>query len=189
MSKYVKGLMIEQFREDLDGVEEAVILGVTGMPSNMTTDFRAELRKESLHLRVVKNTLARLATRGTPLEPAFDGLEGPAAVLWGDDIVALAKRALKIVGEEKYKKYVSIQGGAIGGERIAADEVEGVSKWPSRGELLSTISGQILGVGATLSAQLIGTGGTLSSQLTSVGGALASQIAKKAEGAEAETSA
>lgn len=184
MSKYVKGLIIDQFREELDGVEEAMVLSVTGMPSGVTSDFRADVRKSNLHLRVVKNSLARLATQGSALEPAFDGLEGPACVLWGDDIVALAKQVLKFASEDKYKKFVTPLGGAIGGQKISPAEVEAVSKWPSRGELLSTISGQIVGVAATLSGQLLGPGRTLGGQLTSVGGALASQIAQKGQGGD-----
>jgi large subunit ribosomal protein L10 len=53
--------------------------------------------------------------------------------------------------------------------------VKAVSKWPSRQEQLSILSGQILGVGAKLSSQLLGAGGKL-----------ASQIKKKSEGAEPE---
>jgi large subunit ribosomal protein L10 len=49
--------------------------------------------------------------------------------------------------------------------------VKAVSKWPSRGEQLSMLVGQILGPGATLSAQLL-----------SPGRKLASQIKKKGEG-------
>ena len=64
------------------------------------------------------------------------------------------------------------------GQPLAADQVKAVSKWPSRREQLSILSGQILAPGAMLSAQLL-----------SAGGKLASQIKKKGEGADAaETS-
>jgi len=59
------------------------------------------------------------------------------------------------------------------GQPLAAEQVKAVSKWPSRMEQLSILSGQILSPGATLSAQLL-----------SAGGKLASQIKKKSEQSE-----
>jgi hypothetical protein len=43
--------------------------------------------------------------------------------------------------------------------------VEEISKWPNRQEMLSILSGQLLGPGSTLSAQLLGPGGELNSQI------------------------
>jgi hypothetical protein len=60
------------------------------------------------------------------------------------------------------------------GERLTAEKVKEISKWPNRLEQLSILSGQILSAGANLSAALLGPGG-----------ALASQIKKKGEGEEA----
>ena len=51
------------------------------------------------------------------------------------------------------------------GERLSAEEVDQVSKWPSRDEQLSLLVGQILGPGSHLAAQLIGPGGALASQI------------------------
>ena len=64
------------------------------------------------------------------------------------------------------------------GERLTAQQVEAVSKWPSRTEQLSILVGQILSPAANLA-----------SQLTSVSGALASQIKQKSEGEEAAPAA
>ena len=62
------------------------------------------------------------------------------------------------------------------GERLDAEQVERVSKWPSRVEQLSLLLGQILSPGAMLV-----------SQLNSAGGALASQIEQRGEGEGEET--
>jgi len=66
------------------------------------------------------------------------------------------------------------RGGVMDGGRLTAEQVRAVSKWPSRQEQLSILSGQILSPGAMLASQLI-----------SAGGALASQIKQKGEGEEA----
>ena len=59
-----------------------------------------------------------------------------------------------------------------------ADQVKAVSKWPTRTEQLSILSGQILSVGSKLSSQLI-----------SAGSKLASQIKKKSEEAGGDAAA
>jgi large subunit ribosomal protein L10 len=68
------------------------------------------------------------------------------------------------------------RGGIMEGERLTSEQVEQVSKWPSREEQLSLLVGQILGPGATLAAQICGPGATL-----------AGQVKQKGEGEEGET--
>ncbi len=172
MSKYVKNLITDALREQLQSVHDALLVNMIGLDANSNTKLRAELRGKNIHVLVVKNSLAARATQGTTLAPLFDGLNGTSAVCWGgEDIVSLAKVITKIVKEEKYPRFET-RGGVMDGERLTAPQVEQVSKWPSRTEQLSILLGQILSPGANLV-----------SQLTSVGGALASQIEQKAEGA------
>jgi large subunit ribosomal protein L10 len=66
----------------------------------------------------------------------------------------------------------------VDGSPLAAAGVAAVSKWPTRLEQLSLVSGQILSPGALLA-----------SQLTSLGGALASQIKQHGEKAEGSAEA
>jgi ribosomal protein L10 len=103
----------------------------------------------------------------------FEGLAGTSAICWGsEDIVSLAKEIARVVKDEKNKPFLA-RGGVMDGERLSADQVAQVAKWPNRSEQLSMLLGQILSPGANLV-----------SQLQSVGGALASQIEQKSEGAE-----
>ncbi len=177
MSKFVKGLMIDEFRSDFQGVEEAWLLGINKMDANLNCEFRNMMREKGIRVRVVKNSLARVATAGTPLEPAFLELNGPAAVAFGLDIVQLAKEVQKLTKDKKYEKVVENKGGVVGGQLLKPAELEAVTKWPSREELLSEVSGLIVGVGMTLNAQLIGTARTLAGQFGGIGGTLAGQIA------------
>ena len=129
------------------------------------TELRKELAAKNISLMVIKNSLARRATDGTGLAPAFDGVEGSAAIVWGaEDVVSLAKEVTRIAEEKKYAKFVP-KGGVMDGAPLSAADVKAVSKWPSRAEQLSLLVGQILGPGATLSAQLLGPGAKLASQV------------------------
>jgi len=134
MSKYVKDLLTKDLAGRLDGVEECVVADVIGMDAIATSDLRKRLRSKGIRLMVVKNSLARRAFEGKPLAPAFEGIDGTAAIMWGLDAASVAR----------------------------------VSKWPSRGEQLSMLVGQLLGPGAQLAAQLKGPGGQLAAQIKTI---------------------
>jgi large subunit ribosomal protein L10 len=165
MSKVVKNMLIDDLRSRLTGVSDCLLVNVIGLNSEKTSKLRAELRKKNIQLQVIKNSMARRATEGTPLAPAFDGLEGSLAIVWGsEDVVSLAKEVIRLA-EAKEFQGLEARGGAIEGAKVPAAQVKVVSTWPNRPEQLSILAGQICGPGATLSAQLIGIGGTLAGQI------------------------
>jgi large subunit ribosomal protein L10 len=165
MSKFVKDLITKELRDRLNGVDEALLVDVIGMPNEQNVVLRRQLREMKINLLVVKNSLARRATEGTALAPAFEGAEGTMAVLWGgEDIVSLAKEVVRLAEKKEFEPFAP-KGGLMDGQRLTAAEVRQVSKWPSRAEQLSILVGQILSPGATLSAQLLGAGARLASQI------------------------
>ena len=85
MSKYLKGLLTQDLSRRLAGVEDCVVVNAIGLAANTAYTLRKQLREKQVQLMVVKNSIARRATEGTPLAAAFDGLDGPAAILWGGD--------------------------------------------------------------------------------------------------------
>jgi ribosomal protein L10 len=132
--------------------------------------MRKDLRQKNIQVLMVKNSLARRATEGTLLAPAFEGLTGSTAIVYGGtDVVALAKEVMRLLKEKQYDKLEN-RGGVMDGARLSPKQVEEVSTWPSREEQLSLLLGQILSPGASLC-----------SQLTSAAGALASQISQRGE--------
>lgn len=165
MSKHVKDLLTKDFAKRMDGVEDCVVGNLVGLDANTTTALRKRLREKSIQVMVVKNSLARRATEGTSLAPAFEGLDGNAAVLWGgEDFVSLVKEVVVLDKDEDLEPFEA-RGGVMDGEALTPDKVREISKWPSRTEQLSTLVGQILGPGANLAAQLKGPGGKLAGQI------------------------
>jgi large subunit ribosomal protein L10 len=170
MSKYVKELVTQHLKKRLDGVEDLLVVDVIALNSHSTSELRKRLRAANVSLMVVKNSLARRATEGTRLAPAFEGASGTMAICWGaEDIVALARTITKLAGEKLFEK-LSPRGGVMDGQAIPADDIAKVSKWPSRDEQLSILAGQILAPGRNLAAQLIGPGGMLASQVKKLAG-------------------
>ena len=173
MSKYVKQLIADHLRQRLQGVDDALLVNVIGLNANKNNRLRAELESKNIRLLVVKNSLAARATEGTRLGAMFKDMTGSAAICWGsEDIISLAKEITRLAKDEQYAPFQA-RGGVMDGERLTPQQVEEVSKWPSRREQLSILLGQILTPGAVLVGQL-----------GSVGGALASQIEQRGAGEE-----
>jgi large subunit ribosomal protein L10 len=170
MSKYVKDLVIQDVRRRLDGVDDALLVNVIGMEANDTVLLRKQLRDKGIGLLVVKNSLAKRATEGTPLSGAFESTEGSLALVWGgEDFVSLVKEITSVDKSGNFEGFTPC-GGVMDGEHLAPEKVKEISKWPNRTEQLSMLMGQVLAPGANLL-----------SQLESPGGALASQIEQKSE--------
>lgn len=166
MSKQVKGLITDEIKSKLVSVQDCLVVNVVGMSSITTTALRKALREKNISLMVVKNNLARRATEGTTLNPAFTSLTGSSAVVYGsEDFVSLVKEIVQIQAREKEFPGFEARGGVMDGEALSADKVKEVSKWPNRREQLALLVGQILGPGAQLAAQIKGPGAKLASQI------------------------
>ena len=165
MSKYVKDLITQDLKRRLDGVSDALLVDVVGMDANQNTALRRHFRQQGIQLMVLKNSLAQRATEGTPLGTALEDAEGTLALAWGkDDIVALAKEIARLASDDAFAPFAA-RGGVMDGTRMTAEQVQEVSRWPSREEQLSLLAGQILGPGGALAAQIQSPGGRLASQI------------------------
>lgn len=168
MSKQVKEFISRDISRRLDGVQDCVIANIVGLDSESTSALRTRLRKKKIRVMVVKNSLARRATAGTSLAPAFEGLNGNSAVLYGgDDFVSLVKEAVELDKDSKFEAFKA-RGGVLDGEQLSAEKVLAISKWPTREEQISLLVGQMLGPGRTLASQLLGPGSKLAGQIAKI---------------------
>lgn len=165
MSKYVKNLIADDLRKRLTGVEDALLVNVVGLDANANNRLRSELRQKSICLLAVKNSLARRATEGTPLAPLFEELAGASAVCWGaGDIVSLTKEVTRLAKDDSLAPFEA-RGGVMDGEKLSAEQVQEVSKWPSRQDLLGIVAGQLTGVASQVASQLVGPATEIASQI------------------------
>ncbi len=165
MSKYVKDLVSKQIAHRLDGVGDALLVNVVGLDAGKTFVLRRRLREKNIQLMVIKNSLARRATEGTPLAAAFQGVEGTLAMVWGcEDFVSLSKEITALDGSAEFPTFQT-RGGVMDGEHLTAERVKAVSLWPSRQEQIRILLGQILSPGANLASQLLAPGRKLASQI------------------------
>ena len=91
-SRSQKQTDLEALKKDFDGVPHAFLVDFKGMTVSEDAQLREAVAKAKITYRVVKNTLARLAVEGTPLEPVRDKFVGTTAIATtSDDPVATAK--------------------------------------------------------------------------------------------------
>ena len=166
MSKLVKNLLVDDLKGRLEGVGEVVVVSLGRLDAQKTTQLRQALRKKRIHLQLVKNSLARRAMLGTPLEPALEQAEGMLAIAWGgEDVVDLAKELDRLTGVKDFEGF-ECRGGALDGARLDSGDIKKVAKWPTRLEQLSILSGQISSLAGTLAGQIVSAGGTLAGQIS-----------------------
>jgi large subunit ribosomal protein L10 len=137
MSKYVKELMMDQLRTDLDGSRSVLILDLKGLDAVAEHQFRRDLRKKSIKIRALKNTLARRVFSDMGMDGLSRFLEGPSVAAWGGD--GVAELAKEISTQVKALKKPEIKGGAVDGVVIGAAEVEDITKLPSREALIGRV--------------------------------------------------
>src|SRR5262245_40380731 len=137
MSKYVKEMMMGQLRDDLDGSRSVLILDLKGLDAVAEHQFRRDLRKKSIKIRSLKNTLARRVFSEMGMEGLSRFLEGPSVAVWGGD--GVAELAKEISTQVKALKKPEIKGGAVDGVVIGAAQVEDITKLPSREALIARV--------------------------------------------------
>jgi large subunit ribosomal protein L10 len=167
MSKVIKDMLVDDLKHRLQDVGDVMVVSLGKLDAQKTTALRQTLRKKQIHLQLVKNSLAQRAVAGTPLAPALEQAAGMLALAWGgEDVVDLAKELDRLAGEKEFEGF-ECRGGALDGSRLGPDDVKRVAKWPSRGEQLSILSGQISSLGGVLAGQIEAAGGVLAGQIAS----------------------
>ena len=163
MSKYVKEMMMDQLRSDLDGSRSLLILDLKGLDANAELNLRRDLRKKSIRLRVLKNSLARRVFSEMGMEGLSPFLEGPSAVAWGGG--GVAELAKEISSQVKKLKKPEIKGGAVDGVVVGPNQVEDITKLPSREVLIGQVIGLLLGPARSALSLLTSPASTLVGQL------------------------
>jgi large subunit ribosomal protein L10 len=137
MSKYVKELMMEQYRHELAGTKSVLILDFKGLDAVSEHRFRMDLRKKKIKVRALRNTLARRVFDEMGLGGLDGLLTGPSVAVWGGD--GPAELAKEVSDQVKKLKKPEIKGGAVDGTVITPAQVEVITKLPSREALIGRV--------------------------------------------------
>src|ERR1043165_4470133 len=86
-----KQAMVSEVSAKLAGAQAVIVAEYRGLNVERVTQLRSRARKSGLYLRVLKNTLARRAVKGTPFEKLAEQMSGPLMYGIAQDPVAGAK--------------------------------------------------------------------------------------------------
>src|SRR5688572_9723544 len=131
----------EQELQDLSaafkGADTAILVDYRGLNVPAVTELRRQIRGVKGTYKVVKNTLAIRASKGTSFEALEKMFEGTTAIAYtGDDAVALAKVLTTFM---KGAPTLSIKGAVVQGRAIKPAEVTDLASLPGRTELYSKL--------------------------------------------------
>ena len=120
----------------------AILAEVRGLTVDKVTQLRADLRKGKAEFRVVKNTLAKRAIKGTHYEGLKDKFKGPVAVALSFDDVVHPAKTLERFEKDNDGKGLKIIGGAMGAKALTVPEIKELAGLPD----LNTSRAMLLGM-------------------------------------------
>ncbi len=124
--------------EQLQNSKSAMIVSFNKLTVNKDQEFRNQLREAGAKYQVVKNTIARLAVKGTPYEDASEHFKGVTGIVWTEnDPVILAKTISKFV--KANGDFYKLKAGIVDGKVVNSAQVEAIASLPSKEELLSQL--------------------------------------------------
>ena len=140
-TKAFKQEKIEAMKENFAKAKVAVVTEYRGLSVEEITKLRRALQKENSDYMVTKNTLAKVASKGTQFEVLEEVLKGPVAIAFGfADEVAPAKVLKKFIKEAKKGQVIAA---ALDGKLLDAKETEVLADLPSKEELYAKMLGCI----------------------------------------------
>ena len=115
----------------------AVAAEYRGLTVAEMTKLRSQARKNNVYLRVVRNTLACKALKGTEFECLCDVLSGPLFLAFSKEEPGAAARILRDAVKDNEK--LKVRALAIGGKLLGADKLEAIASLPTRDQAIAML--------------------------------------------------
>ena len=137
----LKQPIVKEIAELLDGAQSAVVVDYRGLTAEQDTKLRKELREAGVTYKVYKNTMIRLAAKGTPFETLDSSLEGPTAIAVSKEDATAPARILYNFSKTAPK--LELKAGVVDGVTYDQDGIKVIATIPSRDELIGRLLGSI----------------------------------------------
>nr|WP_321464851.1 50S ribosomal protein L10 [uncultured Desulfobulbus sp.] len=144
MNRDQKTDAVSALNETFSKAKFAVVADYRGLKVTELEKLRKSLRESDAQIQVAKNTLLRLAVKGTPYEGLADSFSGTTAVAVGFTEPVGPAKALSTFAKD-YNAF-SIRTASLEGSVLTANDVEALSKLPSKEELLAKLLGTMAAV-------------------------------------------
>ena len=165
MTRARKQEEIEDLKGRMGDAEIIVLTQNKGLDAKSITELRLEMRKSEVGFKVVKNTLAKIASKGTSAEAIVDMFSGPVAMATSKDPVAAAKTAHEFA---KKNDNLVVLGGVYGDMVLDEAGVKQLASMPSLDELRATIAAMIMAPANNIAGALNAPGGKIAGAVKAV---------------------
>lgn len=140
MDREQKKQWVEDLQKAVQESQSMVVSHYAGLNVADMTRLRRQASASGAQFTVTKNSLTKIALKGTPFELLSDLFSGPTAISFSSDPVAAAKA---MVDFSKENEKLVILGGALQDEAMDIDQIKSLAKLPSLDELRGQIVGMI----------------------------------------------
>ncbi len=137
-SRETKQRDLDALTASLASSKSAMVVSFTKLTVNKDQEFRNSLRAAGAKYQVVKNTLARIAVKGTDYEQAAESFKGVTAIAWTEnDPVILSKAISKFIKDNA--DVYTFKTGVVDGKLVDLKQVTEIASLPSKEELISKL--------------------------------------------------
>ena len=137
MNRDEKAAAVSELNESLAHATNAFVLEFKGITVPQVTELRRQVRETKSGYVVVKNTLALIALKDSPIVAMKEQFTGPTAIAFNaNDAVVLAKALTKFA---KDVPAVRFKGAMLNGQVVPAEQIQAIANLPSRQELISKL--------------------------------------------------
>lgn len=148
MERSKKEQVVVELQERLKNVKLAILADYSGLNVAKITELRNDLRKSDAEVRVIKNTLFKIAAQDTGFSVFDNYLTGPLAVVMNfGDVVAPTKALVEFA---KKNAQLEIKVGVMDGKALTVDQIKALSELPSREVLLAQLLSVMVGAQTSL---------------------------------------
>lgn len=126
-------------RNEFDRAKAIIFTDYRGLTVAELSELRKILREKDVKYRVVKNTLAKIASQGTPVASASSTIKGPAgiAISYKDPVLTVKK----VLEYSKKNEKLKISSGIIEGKLYAFEDIKAIAELPPKEVQLSILAG------------------------------------------------
>ena len=137
ISRAKKAEQVEKLEQELKNVSSMIVATYSKMTVAQDYELRKTLRGAGAKYRVVKNTLAERAAKGSKVEGALKELAGVTSIAYTEgDPVALAKALAKYA---KDNPEFTFKAGVVEGRVVSIGEIESLATMPSKEEIYAKL--------------------------------------------------
>jgi large subunit ribosomal protein L10 len=132
-----KSQEVSELNEQIGKASNAFLIDFKGITVPQVTELRKQVRQTNSGYVVVKNTLALIALKDSPIINMKEKFTGPTAIAFNStDAVVLAKALTKFA---KDVPAVQFKGALLNGQVVPASEIQNIANLPSREELVAKL--------------------------------------------------